>query len=587
VKTDPLSFVCRTIYAIEPEQEKLVFSDVKTLFEANDSSGRRTGRTETKRERLVFSPVRTIFEMSDFVKAEEASEGPDQMTQLLLDWMKRADDRQAAAELKERERDATLQRIREEQKRQSDRLADLARQNTVLHTDAEKKKAELDRIREDELNEMMARHRLFYEEAGLEVPETLLVATSGKNDYQRQTDREPKPEYVKPSLVGYLDPMAPHARWDGQITDGTNTYVSYAGWLDHLQQVLEQKPTQQWKVAVLDTATLSCLRGRALSWYNSMTVDQRKQLRTDVELRYWQEWGRPLCRNSAVARAEARDRKRRPGETLTEYSWTKLAMLNEAYGAQRPAIDIIRDIKDGLTPSDQEKIRTDLETKPSVARLLAEMERMDTIRGSTFQTSTTPHKERERYSGGYQNQYQNQNRRNYGPNDNRNYRQQYGQNYNRRREKEPFDLKRLAWRIDKDDVKAGKRWSYEFSDGRIMYLDRPCYMCGAKHFFFECEKFKNAGNNRGGPARAAFYKPQHDAPWDEFTAEEAEEEDSEDDEEASHPVTHEAARIYRITHPSWHDEGGKQEAVGYSFADWQRPKETSWNDEDPTSKKIN
>jgi LPS O-antigen subunit length determinant protein (WzzB/FepE family) len=85
VKTDPLSLVYRTIYAIEPEQEKLVFSDVKTLFEANDSSRRRTERTETKRERLVFSPVRTIFEMSDFVKAEEASEGPDQMTQLLLD----------------------------------------------------------------------------------------------------------------------------------------------------------------------------------------------------------------------------------------------------------------------------------------------------------------------------------------------------------------------------------------------------------------------------------------------------------------------------------------------------------------------
>jgi hypothetical protein len=53
----------------------------------------------------------------------------------------------------------------------------------------------------------MALHRLFYEEAGLEVPETLLVATSGKNEYQRQTDREPKPEYVKPSLVGYLDPI--------------------------------------------------------------------------------------------------------------------------------------------------------------------------------------------------------------------------------------------------------------------------------------------------------------------------------------------------------------------------------------------
>jgi hypothetical protein len=197
--------------------------------------------------------------------------------------------------------------------------------------------------------------------------------------------------------------MAPHARWDGQITDGTNTYVFFVGWLDHLQQVLEQKLTHQWKVtvAVLDTATLSCLRGRALAWYNSMTSTQKRQLRTDIDLQYWQEWGRPLCRNSSVAQADARDRKRCPGETVTEYSWTKLAMLNEAYRSQRPATDIIRDIKDGLTPSDQEKIRVDLDTRPSVSQLLAEMERMDTPCGSTFQTSTTPHKERERYSGGY------------------------------------------------------------------------------------------------------------------------------------------------------------------------------------------
>jgi hypothetical protein len=601
---DSLSFVYRTIYAIEPEQEHLVFSPVKTLFEVDGPAGKRKAHT-SKQEKLAFSPVKTIFEMSEFIKDEDASEAPDQMTQLLLDWMKRSEARQAAAEQKERERDETLQRIRDEQKRQADRLADLARQKTVSHAEAEKKKAELDRVREDELNEMMARHRLFYEEAGLEVPETLLVATSGRPDHQRNTDKEPKAEYVKPSLVGYLDPMAPHTRWDGQITDGTNSYVSYAGWLDHLQQVLEQKPTHQWKMAVLDTATLSCLRGRALAWYNSMTGEQKRQLRTDTELRYWQEWGRPLCRNTVVARAEARDRKRRPGETLTEYSWTKLAMLNEAYGSQRPAADIIRDIKDGLTPSDQEKIRTDLESKPSVARLLAEMERMDTIRGSTFQSSSTPYKDRERSNWSYQNQG---NRRNY---DNQRYNNQtynnqgYGnrnynnQNYNKRREKEPFDLKRLAWRTDKDDPKAGKQWSYEFSDGRIMYLNRACYMCGSKHFFFECEKFQNAGknrgdsrgdnrgDNRGGPARAAFYKPQHDTPWDEFTGEDADEDDDEDEDDVDHPVTHEAARIYRITHPSWHDEGRTQEAVGYSFADWQRPKETSWNNEEANKQKIN
>jgi hypothetical protein len=230
---DSLSFVYRTIYAIEPEREHLVFSPVTTLFQADGPAGRRTVQA-SRQERLALSPVKTIFEMSEFIKDEDASEGPDQMTQLLLDWMKRSEARQAAAEQKERERDETLQRIRDEQKRQADRLADLARQKITSHAEAEKKKAELDRIREDELNEMMARHRIFYEEAGLEVPETLLVATGGKTEFGRYTDKEPKAEYVKPSLVGYLDPMAPHTRWDGQITDGTNTYVSYAGWIDHL-----------------------------------------------------------------------------------------------------------------------------------------------------------------------------------------------------------------------------------------------------------------------------------------------------------------------------------------------------------------
>jgi hypothetical protein len=227
---------------------------------------------------------------------------------------------------------------------------------------------------------------------------------------------------------------------------------------------------------------------------------------------------------------------------LAEYSWSKLVLLNEAYGSQRPAADIIRDIKDGVTPSDQEKIRTDLEAKPFVARLLAEMERMDTIHGSTFQNSNTLYKDSERSNWSYQNQgsrrnYNNQkyNNQNYNnqKNNNQNYNNQSynNQNYNKRREKEPFDLKRLAWRIDKDDPKAGKQWLYEFPDGRIIYLNRACYMCGSKHFFFECEKFKNAGNvgnNRVVQARVAFYKPQHDAPWDEFTSNDGEDEEDEE-----------------------------------------------------------
>jgi hypothetical protein len=135
--------VYRTIYAIEPDRENLVFSPVRTIFEVNSSGGIRRVQT-TKQEKLAFSPVKTIFKMSEFIKDEDASEGPDQMMQLLLDWMKRSDEREAAAEQKERERDETLQRIRDEQKRQVDRLADLARQKIVSHAEAEKKKAELD-----------------------------------------------------------------------------------------------------------------------------------------------------------------------------------------------------------------------------------------------------------------------------------------------------------------------------------------------------------------------------------------------------------------------------------------------------------
>jgi hypothetical protein len=57
-------------------------------------------------------------------------------------------------------------------------------------------------------------------------------------------------------------------------------------------------------------------------------------------------------------------------------------------------------------------------------------------------------------------------------------------------------------------------------------------MCSAKHFFFECEKFKNVGNNRS-TVRAAFGTTQQDEPWDEFTTADANDDEEDDEDEAN------------------------------------------------------
>jgi hypothetical protein len=167
-------------------------------------------------------------------------------------------------------------------------------------------------------------------------------------------------------------------------------YVSFKGWLDHVEAVLCQKDTPQWKKAVLDCAALSCLRGRALDWWNALSYDQQRNLRDDHTLTQWRELGRPLFRNAALTRREARDRRRQRGETLSEYAWKKLAMLNEAYGRNRPVADVIADIKEGMSIADQEKITTDLQKCPTMTRFLEELERLDSIRGPRLKDLMTP-----------------------------------------------------------------------------------------------------------------------------------------------------------------------------------------------------
>jgi hypothetical protein len=248
-------------------------------------------------------------------------------------------------------------------------------------------------------------------------------------------------------------------------------YVSFKGWLDHVEAMLCQKDTPQWKKAVLDCAALSCLRGRALDWWNALSYDQQRNLRDDHTLTQWRELGRPLFRNAALTRREVRDRRRQRGETLSEYAWKKLAMLNEAYGRNRPVADVIADIKEGMSIADQEKITTDLQKCPTMTRFLEELERLDSIRGPRLKDLMTP-----------------------GP---KGVRQSNTENSKKAQSRtdsrkpslaESYDPKQLAFRQNPLTPAAPKQWSYVFPNGRTIFLSSPCTHCGAKHFNFECDK---------------------------------------------------------------------------------------------------
>jgi hypothetical protein len=188
-----------------------------------------------------------------------------------------------------------------------------------------------------------------------------------------------KAENPKADLIGILNPLPSHVKWTGQSMDANGHYLSFSVWLRHVKQVLDQKESLVWKKAVLDMASLTCLRGRALHWWHGMLPEQQEELRLDFSLEMWDTLGKALHRNEQVLKREARDRKREFGETLAEYAWQKTAMLQEAFGRNREVADLISDIKDGLSPTDQEAIRTDLQATPTLNKLMAELVRLDTI----------------------------------------------------------------------------------------------------------------------------------------------------------------------------------------------------------------
>jgi hypothetical protein len=388
-------------------------------------------------------------------------------------------------------------------------------------TEQERKRAIFEQLEEERLQKLSALEAELkdkYEAAGFAYDQTSPSEHQAHSSAPEAGRQEPRAEHVKVSQIGLVQPLPAHAEWTGQAhQDGDNsTYVSFKAWLDHLQAVLEQKDTRQWKSAVLDCAALSCLRGRALDWWNACSPSQQWNLRHDFTLEQWRNLGKPLFRNQTLTRKEARDRKRQHGETLSDYAWRKLAMLNEAYGRERPVLDVISDIKEGMSIADQEKIITDLQKSPSMSRFLEELARLDSIRGPMFKEAMNSGKQR------YNAQQDRSDTRNKAP-------------YSTPAPKKAplsatYDPKQLAFRQNPLTPSAAKQWSYVFPNGRTIFLSSPCSHCGAKHFNFECKK-RDA-------ARAAM---QFGDGWDEG---------GDDDSDEGEDFMEEACAAYTCVQPS-------------------------------------
>jgi hypothetical protein len=174
-------------------------------------------------------------------------------------------------------------------------------------------------------------------------------------------------------------------------------------------------------------------------------------------------------------------------------------MIQEAFGTNRDAADIISDIKDGLTPADQEIIRSDLEKKPTLSRFMDELARLDTIRGPRFKSVLDGPSSRPTASPQRKTPYA----------------------AAKRPLGETYKPKELKMRVNPMTPGKIAQWSYRFPDGRTIFLSSPCSKCGGKHFNFECKKDPRT------MARAAFMTS--DSPWDESTPTLDDDEEDEDD----------------------------------------------------------
>jgi hypothetical protein len=414
------------------------------------------------------------------------------MEDMLREFLAKQADREAARDREMAELKATIAALAARPAGGQQTAAERAKAEALAALEAEK----LQKMRalEDELKPK-------YEAAGLSF--TPLA------DIRPPTAAE-KAENPKTDLIGILNPLPSHVKWTGQSMDANGHYLSFSVWLRHVKQVLDQKESVVWKKAVLDMASLTCLRGRALDWWLGMSSQQQDDLREDFSLELWDTLGKALHRNEQTLRKEARDRKRQFGKTLAEYAWKKTAILQEAFGRNRDVADLIADIKEGLSPTDQEAIRADLQATPTLNKLMTELVRLDTIRGPKFNAAIASGGRPEKANAGRQSQR-------VSP-----YPVKSGNQAPWQPLSETYDPKELRMRQNPLLPSKPAQWSYKFPDGRIIYLSSPCAKCGGKHFNFECTKPKSA------VARAAFMAPED--PWDESVLGAPDETSEEEDE---------------------------------------------------------
>ena len=397
----------------------------------------------------------------------------------------------------EAERAQRGERALNEQRRERERLEHQERERVRLATEARRQREreaaeqdgqqrhdiEAERIRrttarEEELREWAERNNRTYRPAARGPP-------NGFYDYP---PREERPEHIKPELIGYLDPIATHLPWDGSPTapDKPNTYISFAAWLSHVKAVLSQKPSIPYKRAVLDTASLHCLRGAALEWWTALDDNQQQALREDVELNLWPVVGGRLSKRNHAGRKDAMNRKRQVGETLVTYATVKLRMLKEAFPADREVRDVIKDIRDGLSVQDQLAIREDMSSWPTIPRLMEELQRMDEIKAEEFRTAYRALKTPGNQTGRQVSNDTGRKNQNTG---------------NKRNPRPPFvyEPSKIKYKVDPKNPSGPKVRTYEFNDGKVIWLQLDCKHCGAKHFNFECNKRPSPGAARAAP----------------------------------------------------------------------------------------
>jgi hypothetical protein len=178
-------------------------------------------------------------------------------------------------------------------------------------------------------------------------------------------------------------------------------------------------------------------------------------------------------------------------------------MLQDAFGRERDVADLIADIKNGMSPADQEAVCTELQATPTLNKFMAELVRFDTIRGPKFNAALASG------AGACRQDKANVGRQSLrgSPYPSSKYPGKSGTQPPKQPLAETYNPKELMMRSNPMTPNAAPQWLYRFPNKRIIFLSSPCTKCGGKRFNFECTKPKPA------IARAACMTPEN--PWNE------------------------------------------------------------------------